>query len=92
MKQKVALYALGIGIAGLGAVIYRHLANGEPIHLENLWWALIFPPLAGFFIWLRWDWAPREGRAQYLRDRQAAARFRREIEAQKEAAGHEGQE
>lgn len=91
-RERIALYALGIGIFALGTMIYRHLAQGEPIHFENLWLILILPALFGYFTWLRWDWAPGEGRRQYLRDKEAAARFRREIEAHKQAARHEGHE
>jgi hypothetical protein len=81
-KEKIALYALGIGIFALGTQIYRHVTEGEPIQFENLWMILVLPPLFGYFIWLRWDWAPTEGRKRYLREKEAAARFRREIEAQ----------
>lgn len=70
MKEKVALYTLGIAIFALGALIYNHLVNGEPIVLGQLVYVLILPPIGGFMIWLRWDWAQakrREKRAERAR-------------------------
>ena len=57
MKEKVALYALVIGILTLGSAIYNHLVHGKPILLERLPMILVIAPVLGFFIWLRWDWA-----------------------------------
>jgi hypothetical protein len=83
MKTKIALYALGIGIFVVGSLIYNHLVHGEAINLGRLWLAMILLPLFGFFVWLRWDWTPNEGRKQFERDKKAAAEFRAKIESEK---------
>ncbi|EAQ30455.1 hypothetical protein NAP1_06745 [Erythrobacter sp. NAP1] len=86
MKEKIALYSLGIGIFVLGSVIYDHLVHGEAIQLGRLWLAVLLLPVLSYFIWLRWDWAPKEGRERSKRERQAAKEFRRQVEAEKAAA------
>ncbi|AWW75029.1 hypothetical protein CD351_11385 [Erythrobacter sp. KY5] len=85
MKEKIALYSLGIGIFVLGSVIYDHLVHGEAIQLGRLWLAVLLLPVLGYFIWLRWDWAPNEGRKRFKRERQAANEFRQKVEAEKAA-------
>lgn len=85
MKSKVAFYAIGIGIFAVGSLIYDHLAHGEQINLGRLFLAMILLPIFGFFIWLRWDWAPNEGRKQFEQDKKDAAEFRARIEAEKAA-------
>ena len=69
MKEKVALYSLGIGILAVGGSIFNYLANGKPIVLERLTLVLILAPLFGYFIWLRWDWAPAKRREKLQRQR-----------------------
>ena len=61
MKEKVALYTLCIAIVAMGALIYNHLVNGEQIVLGRLVYVFILPPIGGFMIWLRWDWAHAKG-------------------------------
>jgi hypothetical protein len=58
VKDKIALYSLGIGIFALGGTIFNHLAYAKPISLERPPLILIIAPLFGYLIWLRWDWAP----------------------------------
>lgn len=62
MKGRIALYALGIGIVTLSSVIFNHLAYGKPILLDRLPLIVLIAPLLGYFIWLRWDWAPAQRR------------------------------
>lgn len=78
MKEKIALYALGIGIVVLGSAIYGHLVDGEPIHLGRLLVVLFLGPVFGYFIWLRHDWAEPIGK----RKREEKAR----LEAKQEHA------
>jgi hypothetical protein len=35
---------------------------GAPIAFDRLLLACLLLPVFGFLIWLRWDWAPAEGR------------------------------
>lgn len=62
MSGRVAIYSIGIGIAVLATIIYRHLVMGVPIAFDRLLLACLLLPVFGFLIWLRWDWAPAEGR------------------------------
>ncbi|MCZ8136417.1 MAG: hypothetical protein O9266_08935 [Porphyrobacter sp.] len=62
MKARVLLYGLGIGIFGTGATIYNHLFHGKPIRIEVLAMMPLIALIFGFLMWLRWDWAPEEGR------------------------------
>ncbi|WP_086734792.1 hypothetical protein [Erythrobacter colymbi] len=62
MKEKVALYSLGIGIFATGGAIFNHLVHGKPIRLELLFFTPLIALVFGYLLWLRWDWAPEEGR------------------------------
>lgn len=57
MKERVALYSLGIGIFALAGAIFNHLAYGKPIRHEALVMIPFLSLVFGSFIWLRWDWA-----------------------------------
>jgi len=61
-RDRIILYSLLIGIIATGGLIYNHLANGTPIQLERLIFVMLLLPVFGYFMWLRWDWAPEEGR------------------------------
>lgn len=62
MKGKVAVYTLGIGIIALAGAIFNHVAHGKPILLDRLPLVFLVMPVFGYLLWLRWDWAPEEGR------------------------------
>ena len=62
MKRKVALYSLAIGIFGMGAAIFNHLANGKPIRFEAVMMTPVIAVTFGYLLWLARDWAPAEGR------------------------------
>lgn len=74
-QDKIILYSLLIGIFALGNLIYSHLASGTQIELDRLPVAMVLVPVFGYFIWLRWDWAPKEGRE--ARERQRREREKR---------------
>ncbi len=61
MKQKVLLYALGIGILGIGFAIFNHFAYDKPILPERFFLIAMLVPVFGYLHWLRWDWAPEAG-------------------------------
>lgn len=61
-QDKIIFYCLLIGIFVLGNLIYSHLASGTQIKLDRLLGVMVLVPVFGYLIWLRWDWAPKEGR------------------------------
>ena len=56
--RKLAINAFLFIVVSLVAAIWQ----GTPFDPALLWIILILSPVFGAIIWLRWDWAPREGR------------------------------
>lgn len=55
MISRMLWYGLLAGIAALAIMIYRHLADGEPIRMADLPVLIVAMPVAGVLIWMRID-------------------------------------
>ena len=72
MKQRIIWHSILAGIILLGIVLWNYVVHGEPINLKVFLVLPIYMPVAGFMIWLRWDWAPekrRKKRAERQREK-----------------------
>ena len=69
--RNLAINAFLFVVVALSALIWKR----EPFDPALLWTILIASPVVGAFLWLRWDWAPKEGRR-----RRAERKRRKELE------------
>ena len=68
--EKIALNAVLFVGLGVGAAIYE----GTPFDAKYLLVLIVVAVPIGALLWLRWDWAPKEGRkrrAERRREREA---------------------